>query len=179
MVRTVELSVYVHAVRIVYRISFCHPRPPLLSFLRKQESSVFLLSNVRKKQRRWILIESLDPRSSRGQASRMTRKVNATSRRLRAWLRPRPANSMWGRGLFERSEFRSPRNRDWGKGTRRAAHGRKWFLVLLPKQKDLVARGRNPASVAAASHAATNAAERKQRQERGRALKRTVIPYKE
>jgi len=30
--------------------------------------------------------------------------------------------------------------------TRRVAHGRKWFWVLLPKQKNLVARGRNPAS---------------------------------
>ncbi len=28
----------------------------------------------------------------------------------------------------------------------RAAHGRKWFWSLLPKQKGLVARGRNPAS---------------------------------
>ena len=34
-----------------------------------------------------------------------------------------------------------------------------------PKQKDLVARGRNPANVAAVSHAATNAGERKQRHE--------------
>ena len=30
--------------------------------------------------------------------------------------------------------------------TRRVAHGRKWFWVILPKQKNLVARGRNPAS---------------------------------
>ena len=50
------------------------------------------------------------------------------------------------RGLFERSEFRSPHSRDWGAGTRRATPGRQWFWVLLPKQKDLVARGRNPAS---------------------------------
>ena len=69
----------------------------------------------------------------------------ATSRRLRAWLRPGPENSIWGRGLSERSEFRSPRNRDWGKGTRRATPGRQWFWVLLPKQKDLVASGRHPA----------------------------------
>ena len=54
--------------------------------------------------------------------------------------------SSWGRGLFERSEFRSPKIRDWGKGTRRATPGRQWFWVLLPKQKDLVVRGRNPAS---------------------------------
>ena len=54
--------------------------------------------------------------------------------------------SSWGRGLFERSEFRSPHSRDWGKGTRRVTPGRQWFWVLLPKQKDLVARGRNPAS---------------------------------
>ena len=70
---------------------------------------------------------------------------NATSRRLRAWLRPRPENSIWGRGLSERSEFRSPSKRDWGKGTRKATPGREWFWVLLPKQKDLVVRGRNPA----------------------------------
>ena len=53
-------------------------------------------------------------------------------------------NSMWGRGLFERSEFRSPNKRDRGKGTRRAAPGRPWFWVLLPKQKDLAVWGRNP-----------------------------------
>ena len=33
-----------------------------------------------------------------------------------------------------------------GGGTRRAAHGQKWFWVLLPKQKDLVMQGRNPAN---------------------------------
>ena len=54
-------------------------------------------------------------------------------------------NSVWGRGLFERSEFRSPNSRDRGKGTRRATPGRQWFWVLLPKQKDLAVRGRNPA----------------------------------
>ena len=54
-------------------------------------------------------------------------------------------NPIWGRGLSERSEFRSPNNRDRGKGTRRATPGRPWFWVLLPKQKDLGARGRNPA----------------------------------
>ena len=54
--------------------------------------------------------------------------------------------SSWGRGLFERSEFRSPNLRDRGKGTRRATPGRPWFWVLLPKQKDLGVRGRNPAS---------------------------------
>ena len=53
--------------------------------------------------------------------------------------------SIWGRGLSERSEFRSPSNRDRGKGTRRATPGRPWFWVLLPKQKDLAVRGRNPA----------------------------------
>ena len=35
--------------------------------------------------------------------------------------------------------------RDRGKGTRRATPGRPWFWVLLPKQKDRVVRGRNPA----------------------------------
>ncbi len=56
---------------------------------------------------------------------------------------PKP---IWGRGLSERSEFRSPNLRDWGKGTRRATPGRQWFWVLLPKQKDLGVRGRNPAN---------------------------------
>ena len=51
----------------------------------------------------------------------------------------------WGGGLSERSEFRSPNLRDRGKGTRRATPGRPWFWVLLPKQKDLGVRGRNPA----------------------------------
>ena len=37
--------------------------------------------------------------------------------RLRAWLRPGPVRSIWGRGLSERSEFRSPSKRDRGKGT--------------------------------------------------------------
>ena len=55
-------------------------------------------------------------------------------------------NSSWRRGLSERSEFRSPSNRDCGKGTQRATPGRPWFWVLLPKQKDLGVRGRNPAS---------------------------------
>ena len=58
---------------------------------------------------------------------------------------PVPQILVWERGLSERSEFRSPRNRDRGTGTRRATPGREWFWVLLPKQKDLVVRGRNPA----------------------------------
>jgi len=45
------------------------------------------------------------------------------------------------RGLFERSEFPRHLIRAGGRGTRRVAHGRKWFWVLLPKQKDLVCRG--------------------------------------
>ena len=107
----------------------------------------------------------------------MTTTANATSRRLRAWrhrspfsvipdpdrgssvlslsLSPAPSGvaapqsriRCGGRGLFERSEFRSPNKRDWGKGTRRATPGREWFWVLLPKQKDLVVWGRNPAFV--------------------------------
>jgi len=35
--------------------------------------------------------------------------------------------------------------RGGGPGTRRNAHGQKWFWALLPKQKCLVARGQNPA----------------------------------
>ena len=46
-------------------------------------------------------------------------------------------NPIWGRGLSERSEFRSPNLRDRDKGTRRATPGRPWFWVLLPKQKSL------------------------------------------
>ena len=38
-------------------------------------------------------------------------------------------------------------NRDRGKGTRRAAPGRQWFWVLLPKQKDLVGGGETPQGV--------------------------------
>ncbi len=68
------------------------------------------------------------------------------SRRLRAWLRHGPENSIEGRGLSERSEFRSPNKRDRGKGTRRATPGRQWFWVLLPKQKDLGVWGRTPTS---------------------------------
>ena len=40
----------------------------------------------------------------------------------------------------------SSSKRDRGKGPRRATPGRPWFWVLLPKQKDRVVRGRNPAS---------------------------------
>jgi hypothetical protein len=58
------------------------------------------------------------------------------------------------RGLFERSEFPRHLIRGGGGGTLEslllsklggAAHGRKWFWFLLPKQKVLVTRGRNPA----------------------------------
>ena len=47
----------------------------------------------------------------------MTTNVSAFSRRLRAWLRSGPEKFIRGRGLSERSEFRSPSQRDWGKGT--------------------------------------------------------------
>ena len=40
---------------------------------------------------------------------------------------PRSRNPIWGRGLSERSEFRSPNIRDRGKGTRRATPGRPGF----------------------------------------------------
>ena len=60
-------------------------------------------------------------------------------------------NPMWGQGLSEQSEFRSPNLRDRGKGPQRATPGRPWFWVLLPKQKDLVARGRNPARTSPSS----------------------------
>ena len=69
------------------------------------------------------------------------KNANAMSWRLRAWLRPGPETCCWGRGLSERSEFRSPSKRDRGKGTPGATTGREWFWVLLPKQKDLVVRG--------------------------------------
>ena len=78
--------------------------------------------------------------------SKIAASYAATSWRLRAGLRPGPATSSLGRGLFERSEFRSPHHRDRGAGTRRATPGRHWFWVLLPKQKDLVVWGRTPTS---------------------------------
>ena len=51
-------------------------------------------------------------------------RQGATSWRLRAGLGPEP---IWGRGLSERSEFRSPNLRDRGKGTRRATTGANGF----------------------------------------------------
>ena len=68
---------------------------------------------------------------------------------------PQSRDLVGGRGLFERSEFRSPHNRDWGAGTRRATPGRQWFWVLLPKQKDLGVRGRHPAVLPSACGAET------------------------
>jgi len=50
-------------------------------------------------------------------------------------------NRLFWRGLFERSEFLSHLIRDGGGGTRRTAHGQKWFWFLLPKQKEFVCRG--------------------------------------
>ena len=76
----------------------------------------------------------------------MTGTANATFRCLRAWLRPGPEDSIFEartvlsvaeRSRRKRSEFRSPKKRDWGTGTRRATPGRQWFWVLLPKQKSL------------------------------------------
>ncbi len=46
---------------------------------------------------------------------------------------------------IDSASFRAILIRDGGGGTRRAAHRQKWFWALLPKQKCLVARGRNPA----------------------------------
>ena len=60
---------------------------------------------------------------------------------LRWGRRSRSPESTFRRGLFERSEFLSHLIRDGGGGTRRAAHGQKWFWFLLPKQKELVCRG--------------------------------------
>ncbi len=56
---------------------------------------------------------TLDPRSGSG----MTEETNAASWRLRAGLGPGPVHFIWGRGLSERSEFRSPHHRDRGTGT--------------------------------------------------------------
>ena len=54
--------------------------------------------------------------------------------------------SVRGRGLSERSEFRSPNLRDWGKGTplgpRPGANG---FGSFCRNKRNLVVRGRNPA----------------------------------
>ena len=67
-------------------------------------------------------------------------------------------NSMWGRGLFERSEFRSPNKRDRGKGTPLKGHARAPMVLgpfaetkgprrvgAKPHILPLVVRGRNPA----------------------------------
>ena len=45
------------------------------------------------------------------------------------------------------ASFRAILIRGGGPGTSRAAHRQEWFWVLLPKQKGLVARGRNPAEM--------------------------------
>ena len=86
------------------------------------------------------------------------------SRRLRAGLRPGPVHAIWWRGLSERSACpeRSEGTLNQRPTTYKkqilhcvqndnfrfflgAPPGRQWFWVLLPKQKDLVVRGRNPA----------------------------------
>ena len=88
------------------------------------------------------------PLQRRGPRGRGTKERASFWRHLMApagGALPQSRNLFGGRGLSERSEFRSPKLRDWGKGTRRATPGRQWFWVLLPKQKDLAVRGRNPA----------------------------------
>ena len=58
---------------------------------------------------------------------------------------PLPRIRLFGEGCLSGASSRAIMIRGSGPGTRRAAHGRKWFWALLPKQKCLVARGRNPA----------------------------------
>ena len=72
-------------------------------------------SHMKKKKRHWIPDQVGDDRQR--QKKNEAPMNGSISRRLRAWLRPRPENSIWRRGLSERSEFRSPSKRDWGKGT--------------------------------------------------------------
>jgi len=61
--------------------------------------------------------------------------------------RSRSPESTSRRGLSERSEFPSHLIRGEGGGTRRAAHGQKWFWALLPKQKCLVGGGETPQDI--------------------------------
>ena len=70
----------------------------------------------------------------------------AIPRRLRAWLRPSPETLVGGEDCLSEASSAAQTFRDRGKGTRRAAPGRQWFWVLLPKQKDLGARRKNPLS---------------------------------
>ena len=59
---------------------------------------------------------------------------------------PQSRNLCGGEDCLSEASSAALTRRDWGKGTRRATPGRQWFWVLLPKQKDLVVRGRNPAA---------------------------------
>ena len=65
--------------------------------------------------------------------------------RLRARQAPRSRIRGGGEDCLSEASSAALTFRDWGKGTRRAAPGRPWFWILLPKQKDLAVRGRTPA----------------------------------
>ena len=56
-------------------------------------------------------------------------------------------NSIGGEDCLSVASSAALTIRDRGTGTQRAAPGRPWFWVLLPKQKDLAVRGRNPARI--------------------------------
>ncbi len=58
---------------------------------------------------------------------------------------PQSRNQLGGEDCLSEASSAALTFRDRGKGTRRAAPGRQWFWVLLPKQKDFAVRGRNPA----------------------------------
>jgi len=53
----------------------------------------------------------------------------------------------FGEGCLSGASSRAILIRDRGGGTRRDAHGQKWFWFILPKQKGLVVPGRNPALI--------------------------------
>ncbi len=55
-------------------------------------------------------------------------------------------NRLFGEGCLSGASSRAIFILGRGGGTQRAARGRTWFWALLPKQKCLVAPGRNPAS---------------------------------
>ena len=69
----------------------------------------------------------------------------AIARRLWAWLRPGPETGLGGEDCLSKASSAALEIGTGAKAPPWATPGRQWFWVLLPKQKDLVVRGRNPA----------------------------------
>ena len=76
---------------------------------------------------------------------RKTPSDGVISRRLRAWLRPGPAFLFGGEDCLSAASSAAHATGTGAKAPLGATPGRQWFWGLLPKQKDLVVRGRNPA----------------------------------